>query len=172
MFKFAVALLTAAVLFGAPSPSHAQIPSPAGATPEVLGEGISKALIDRRIDLLQATLSLTPEQARYWPALEEAIRGRLTARHQRLVRLAARLRVPNEVNLVDVMNQRAVTLSERGAALKKLADAWKPLYETLDTNQKSRLRFLAAYAFREMRDAAEARLMQLEDHEEWGDEEY
>ena len=52
-----------------------------------------------------------------------------------------------------------------------LADAWKPLYETLDANQKSRLRFLAAYVLREMRDAAEARRMQLEDHEDEDDSE-
>jgi flagellar biosynthesis/type III secretory pathway chaperone len=172
MFKFAVALLTGAALFGAPSQSQAQMPSLAGATPEVLSEAISKAVIDQRIDVLKAALGLTPDQAGHWPAVEEAIRGRLTARHQRLVRLAARLRETNEVNLIDVMNQRAAALSERGAALKKLADAWKPLYETLDANQKSRLRFLAAYALREMRDAAEARRMQLEDHAEWDDDEH
>jgi hypothetical protein len=172
MSKFAIALLTATVMFGAPSLSPAQMPSPAEPTPEVLNDGISKALIDRRIDVLQITLGLTPEQQKYWPAVEEAVRGRLTARHQRLVRLAARLRVSNEVNLIDVMNQRAAALSERGAALKKLADAWNPLYATLDANQKSRLRFLAAYAFREMTDAVEARLMQLEDHVEWDNDEY
>ena len=104
MIKFSVALLAAGVLLGAPSLSHAQMQAPAA--PEVLSEGISKALIDRRIGVLQTTLGLTPEQARYWPALEEAIRGRLTARHQRLVRLAARLRAANEVNLVDVMKTR------------------------------------------------------------------
>jgi hypothetical protein len=88
-----------------------------------------------------------------------------------LARLVGRLNEPNEVDLVELMNRRASSLSERAAGLKMLADAWKPLYETLDANQKSRLRFLAAYVLREMRDAAEARRMQLEDHEDEDDSE-
>ena len=47
--------------------------------------------------------------------------------------------------------------------LKKLADAWQPLYASLDDNQKARLRFLAVYVLREMRDAVESRRMQSED---------
>jgi len=172
MSKLVVAGLTAALLISVSFPSHAQAPSTAGGGPEGLTEAVSKALIDRRIDVLKTTLGLTPEQARYWPTVEEAIRGRLTARHQRLARVAARLKDANEANLIDLMNRRASNLSERAAALKKLADAWKPLYESLDANQKNRLRFLAAYAFREMRDAVEARRMQSEDQDDEDEDEY
>lgn len=166
MSKLVVAGLAAAFLFSASSLLHAQGASPAGGGPEVLSEAISTALIDRRIDVLKTTLGLTPEQAKNWPALEEAIRGRLTARHQRLVRLAARLKDTGEINPIDLMNRRAANLGERAASLKKVADAWKPLYDTLDANQKNRLRFLAAYVLREMRDAAETRRAQLEDDED------
>ena len=57
-------------------------------------------------------------------------------------------------------------MAERATALKKLADAWQPLYETLDTNQKARMRLLAVVVLREMRDAAESRRMQSEDEDE------
>jgi ABC-type transporter Mla subunit MlaD len=104
--------------------------------------------------------------------VEEAIRGRLTARHQRLARIAARLNEKQEVNLIDLMNRRASNLAERATALKKLADAWKPLYDSLDANQRDRLRFLAAYVLREMRDAVEARRAQSEDQEDENEGEY
>jgi hypothetical protein len=43
-----------------------------------------------------------------------------------------------------------------------LADAWQPLYNSLDDRQKLRLRFLALVALREMRDAVEARRFQID----------
>lgn len=171
MLKFVVAGL-ATLFFFSLSPSHAQTTPPTGENPAGLTEGISKALIDRRIDVLKNALVLTPEQAKNWPAVEEAIRGRLTARHQRLARIAAGRNESQPVNLIDLMNRRASNLAERAATLKKLADAWKPLYDSLDANQKDRLRFLAAYMLREMRDAVEARRMQSEDQEGEDEDEY
>ena len=52
--------------------------------------------------------------------------------------------------------------------MKKLADAWQPLYQSLDTNQKQRLRFITVYVLREMRDALASRQMQLEgEDDDW-----
>ena len=171
MSKLVIAGLAAALLFGASAPSNAQAPS-AGGIPGGLTDAVSKAVIERRIDVLKTTLGLTSEQARYWPAVEEAIRGRLTARHQRLARMAVRHNETTEVNLIDLMNRRASNLTERAAALTKLADAWKPLYDSLDAHQKDRLRFLAAYVLREMRDAVEAQRVQSEDQEDEDEDEY
>jgi len=108
-------------------------------------------------------LQLTPDQAKYWPAVEEAIRARAMARHQRLVDLASRLSGQREFNPVELMQARADALATRGANLKKLADAWQPLYQSLDPSQKDRLRFLAAYVLHEMRNAVESRRLQSED---------
>ena len=63
---------------------------------------------------------------------------------------------------------RADALAERAAGLKKLVDAWQPLYGSIDANQKARMRFLAAVVLREMRDAAESHRMQLEDEDDEG----
>jgi len=124
---------------------------------EHLSDADFKAFTDRRIELLKFALQLTPDQAKNWPAVEEAIRARATARHQRLVNLAARLGAQRDVTPVDLLRERAEGLATRAANLKKLADAWQPLYASLDANQKDRLRFLAAYMLYEMRNAVETR---------------
>jgi hypothetical protein len=54
-------------------------------------------------------------------------------------------------------------LVQRAADLNRLADAWQPLYQTLDPEQKRRLAFLAVLAVREMRDAVEERRLRSED---------
>ena len=51
------------------------------------------------------------------------------------------------------MKKRADRLAQRSADLKRLADPWEPLYQTLDPEQKRRMAFLAILALREMRDA-------------------
>ena len=43
----------------------------------------TKRLTDLRVGLVHAALQLTPEQEKYWPALEEAIRARSAGRLQR-----------------------------------------------------------------------------------------
>jgi len=112
-----------------------------------------KALTDRRIEVVKAALQLKPDQEKHWPAIEKAIRDRAAARHQRLENLAARLREPGERNFITLMRERADSLAQRAAELKKLAEAWQPLYASLDDNQKQRLRFLAVYVLHEAREA-------------------
>jgi hypothetical protein len=108
-------------------------------------------------------LQLTPDQEKYWPAVEEAIRARAMARRQRLVNLVARATGQREFNPVELLRDRADALATRAEGLKRLADAWQPLYASLDDNQKARLRLLTVYVLREMRDAAESRRLQSED---------
>jgi hypothetical protein len=125
-----------------------------------------EALTDFRIAGLKAALRLTPDQEKYWPAVEQAIRERATERHQRLENLAARLGASGEPNPIAIMRARADSLSQRAASLKKLADAWQPLYESLDSDQKQRLRFLAARVVRELKEAVENRRMEREDEDD------
>ena len=60
-------------------------------------------------------------------------------------------------NPVDLMQRRADMLIQRGNDLKKVADAWQPLYKTLSQDQKKRMAFLSSVALRGMRDAIEHR---------------
>jgi LTXXQ motif family protein len=154
MFKGAVGLVT--VLFVAGS-VYAQEPSHTGHAG--LTSADIHALIDARIGLVKAALQLTPDQARHWQPLEQAMRERAEARVHRIGRLMALAEQAGErkFNPVELMRGHAENLSERGASLKKVADAWQPLYQTLNADQKERLRLLAMNVVREIREAVRDR---------------
>jgi energy-coupling factor transporter ATP-binding protein EcfA2 len=61
------------------------------------------------------------------------------------------------------MQRRADVLVQRAADLKKLAEAWEPLYKTLSQDQKKRMAFASYAAMRGMRDAVERRIESEDD---------
>ena len=104
--------------------------------------------VDARIALLKANLRLTVDQEKNWPALQAALHddgvGQLKAamenpehpprRHEREDQ--DRSERPNDIAMLREM---ADSLTARGAALKKLADAADPLYASLDDRQRREL---------------------------------
>ena len=161
-----VVIGTTALFLTASSIANAQSSQTSSpAIPERLNAADRNALTDMRVDLVKAALQLTPDQEKYWPAVEQAIRERAAGRQQRLEKLAATLGEQSERDPIAIMSNRADSLSQRGAELKKLTDAWQPLYESLDANQKGRLRFLAVYVLHELREARESRVEDEEDEE-------
>jgi hypothetical protein len=56
---------------------------------------------------------------------------------------------------VRFMQRRADNLAQRAADLKKLADAWQPLYQTLSAEQKQRMAALTIFVLRDVSDALE-----------------
>lgn len=125
-----------------------------------------KALTDARIGVVKAALQLTPEQTKLWPAVEDAIRANSEARYQRAEAVADRLSKKGEINPIDLFRARADAMAQRAAGLKKLVDAWAPLYNTLSDDQKQRMRFLVVRVVRELRPAVEVRRMRAFDEEE------
>jgi hypothetical protein len=118
------------------------------------------SLTDMRVGVVKAALQLTPDQEKYWPAVEEAIRARAKNRQASLERVAelhenGAMEALRERNPVEIMQRRADMLVQRGADLKKLADAWEPLYKTLSPDQKRRMAFVSYVAMRGMRDVIE-----------------
>jgi len=152
----------AALFIAASSPAQAQTQQPAAAQQLISDEDL-KAYTDQRVELVKVVLQLTPAQQKLWPAVEEAIRFRATTRHARLKKLAARLSDERERSPIDLVRERADVLAQRATALKKLADAWQPLYESLDNAQAIRLRVLTLYALREMRSAVDERRAQYDE---------
>ena len=130
-----------------------------------------KALTDARVGIIKAALQLTPDQEKLWPAVEDAIRARAANRQARWQRLAE-LRdngpadATHDRNPVEIMQRRAETLTQRGADLKKLADAWEPLYKTLSDDQKRRMAFATYAAMRGIRDAIEHQMDDPEDSDD------
>jgi hypothetical protein len=74
-----------ALFLTTPFATHAQ--APAGTQPDRLDATEFKELTDRRIEVLKAALQLKPDQEKYWPAVEQAIRARATGRYARLENL-------------------------------------------------------------------------------------
>jgi hypothetical protein len=159
-----------AILIAGSSPAYAE---QAGAQSqqerqgqERLSPADRKAMTDMRIGVIKAALQLKPDQEKYWPAVEDAIRARATMRDERWAALRARMEKGGDPQPIDVMRAHADALTQRGEALRKLADAWQPLYASLDEDQKRRMRFLVEHVFYMAREAMENRHMDEEYDEE------
>jgi hypothetical protein len=165
MLKGVVGLVT--VLFVAGS-AYAQEASHARLTPNDLN-----VLTDARIAMTKAALQLTPEQQKFWPPIEEAIRARAETRMHRIAQLKslAEQAGQRDFNPVELMRGRAEALAQRGTNMKRLADAWQPLYQTLNPDQKQRMRLLAMHVVRDVRGAVERhRMSEMMSDPEEGDE--
>jgi hypothetical protein len=172
MLKMIAAGATA--LFVTVSPL-AYVHAPSAKAAERLNAADWSTLTDARIIIVKAALQLTPDQEKFWPAIEDAIRARAKDRQARIAVTAARvgeqrdrsrIEVLRDRNPVEFLQRRADALTQRGADLKKLADAWQPLYPTLSPEQKRRMAFLTIFVLREMRNAAEQRRLQSEDDDD------
>ncbi len=95
---------------------------------------------DARIAAIHTGLALTPDQEKMWPPVEGALRD---LAKQRSARFAARASADRPTDPIERLSLRAQEMSDRGAALKKLADATGPLYKSLDDGQKHRFVMLA-----------------------------
>ena len=162
-----IALAAIAVLITASPLAHAAETSSTGGMRHPITGADLNALTDARVGIIKAALQLTPDQEKYWPAVEAAERARAKNRQARWERLAElRDSSPMEAierNPVELMQRRAEGLSQRAADLKKLADAWEPLYKTLTPDQKKRVAFATYAAVRGMRDAIEHRIESEDD---------
>jgi zinc resistance-associated protein len=104
------------------------------------------AFADARIAALKAGLELTPDQAKNWPAYESALRSltQLYLQHMQ-ARQGNDQQSPTQTPSTpfDRLERRADAMSKSGAALKQLADAGAPLYQSLTDAQKNRFAMLS-----------------------------
>jgi hypothetical protein len=100
------------------------------------------AFTDARIAALKAGLELTPDQAKNWPPFEQALRDMAQLRIARIqARLSGEQQAP--ATPFDRLERRADAMAKGSAALKKVADAGAPLYQSLNDDQKARFMRLA-----------------------------
>jgi len=154
--------LTASSIANAQS-SQTSSPTPA---PQRLNANDQNTLTDMRVDLVKAALQLTPEQEKYWPAVESAIRAGAEDRKARIAKIEGTVGMRADESRIEVMRnrdpiaflqRRSQALAQRSADLDKLAEAWQPLYNTLSQTQRQRMAGLAIFVLREMSDAADRR---------------
>jgi LTXXQ motif family protein len=140
MFKTIVTGATALTLL-AGAAAYAQ--QPPGAPDFVRRTPLSQedraAFLDARIAGLHAGLRLTPEQAKTWPAFEQAYRDLAATRRDRV----EALRGDQPADPVQSARRRAEALAARSVALTRYADAAGPLYQSLDEGQKRRFGILS-----------------------------
>jgi hypothetical protein len=176
MLKMIVAGTSALFLIASPSANaqNAQTSSPA--SPERLNAVDRNNLTDMRIDLVKAALQLTPEQEKLWPPVESAIRARAEDRKARVAKIQetvgrrvdeGRVEALRNRDPIAFLQRRSEALAQRSADLDKLAEAWQPLYKTLNPEQRQRMGALAVLVLHDMSDAVERRrAMQSDDDED------
>ena len=174
MLKMVVAGTTALFLT-ASLIANAQTSQTSSATPERLNAADRNTLTDMRIDLVKAALQLTPDQEKYWPAVESAIRARAEDRKARLAKIGETVGKRADESRVDVLRnrdpiaflqRRSEALAQRSADLDKLAEAWQPLYKTLSPEQRQRMAAIAIFVLQDMSEAVDRRRAQAEDDED------
>jgi zinc resistance-associated protein len=103
------------------------------------------AFVDARIAALKAGLELTPDQAKNWPAFEQALRDMAKLRAERIAAREAREQNPSQTPVApfDRLAQHADNMAKASAALKHIAETGQPLYTSLDDAQKARFQRLA-----------------------------
>jgi hypothetical protein len=105
------------------------------------------AFADARIAAVKAGLKLTPDQEKLWPPVEAAVRDLAKLRIDRAnARMNAAKDDTSDPQKPDDplarLRERADTMATMAAAMKRIADAADPLYQTLDDGQKRRLAVL------------------------------
>jgi hypothetical protein len=100
------------------------------------------AFADARIAAIKTALKLTPAQEKNWPAVEQTLRD---ISKERVAQREARAAAGQRTDATERLRDRADALTTRAAALRRLADAEKPLYQSLDEAQKRR--FGTAFRF-------------------------
>ena len=162
--------LTASSIANAQS-SQTSSPTPA---PQRLNANDQSTLTDMRVDLVKAALQLTPEQEKYWPAVESAIRAGAEDRKARIAKIQgtvgmradeSRIEVLRNRDPIAFLQRRSEALAQRSADLDKLAEAWQPLYKTLSPEQRKRMGALATLVLHDMSDVIERRRAQSEDED-------
>jgi hypothetical protein len=103
------------------------------------------AFADARIAAVHAGLKLNADQEKLWPPVESAVRDFAKLR---IDRANARMNAQRDEDQqkpddpVARLRERADSMANSAAAMKKIADAADPLYKTLDDGQKRRLAIL------------------------------
>jgi LTXXQ motif family protein len=125
------------------------------------------ALLDAKLAGLRAGLELTSDQDKRWPPFETAVRDAAKLHMEQMKSMMDRMQKMGDMMIrsmqksedmkdmdaagqespIDRLEALGQGMSERGAAITKVADAAKPLYGSLDDSQKRRFVLLGRVLF-------------------------
>ena len=101
------------------------------------------AFSDARIAALRAGLRLTPEQEKNWPPVESALRDLSKEQAEAMAQRQKSKEANERPDPIQRLRSTSDAMTNRGAALKRLADASEPLFRSLDDAQKRRFEVLS-----------------------------
>ncbi len=93
-----------------------------------------EAVLDAKLIGMKAELNLTADQEKLWGPFQAAVQDAAKARMGAMQEMMAKR--GEEMSPVDRLDAMADRLSKAAADVKKIADAAKPLYASLDETQK------------------------------------
>jgi hypothetical protein len=135
MRKLLLAAVAIAALAGATFPPGALAAAPDLAQIQRMQENHA-LMLDAHLAAMKAGLRLTPDQEKNWPAFEAAIRDAEKARADRWRQARERMSQPERPSPIERMTMMADHLQKMGAQLHLVADASRPLYDSLTDAQK------------------------------------
>jgi len=93
-------------------------------------------LLDARIAGMKAALKLTADQEKNWAPFEAEVREAAKMRMEMMRAHHDAMEKEMRPTLIEHMNEMSDHLAKASAELKKVADAAKPLFDSLDETQK------------------------------------
>ena len=101
-----------------------------------------ETMLDAKLAGMKAGLGLTADQEKLWTPFEAAVR---TADKSRMDAMGQMMRMREQgerMSPVDHLDAMAERMSQGAANIKKIAEAAKPLYDSLDASQKHKFGML------------------------------
>jgi hypothetical protein len=123
--------LGAGAVAAAPMTQDSATGSPAAGASQMAG--VRAVIQDARLQGMKAALKLTPDQEKYWTPFETAVRDSYAARGQIMGSTRQAIAKDDPVQLLDKLSDDA---SQGAAQIKKVSEAAKPLYDSLNPSQK------------------------------------
>jgi LTXXQ motif family protein len=95
-----------------------------------------EVVLEAKLVGMKAELKLAPDQEKLWTPFETAVLDSAKARMDAMQKMVETRENREHMSPVDHLEATADHLSQTAARVKKIADAAKPLYDSLDENQK------------------------------------
>jgi hypothetical protein len=101
-----------------------------------------ETMLDAKLAGMKAGLQLTPDQEKLWSPFEAAVKDAAKARMDAMQKMMQTREQDERLSPVDHLEAIADRLTQGAADMKKIADAAKPLYASLDDSQKHKFGML------------------------------
>ena len=95
-----------------------------------------ETMLDAKLAGMKAGLQLTPDQEKLWGPFESAVKDAAKARMDAMQQMMQTREQGEHMSPIDHLEAMADRLSQGATDIKKIADAAKPLYASLDDTQK------------------------------------